>query len=318
MSEPAQCAIWDVPALSYGSAGRDGMYFDSPRSGGRYFISGRAQISIGENERYDDRYKARLTSWLVRQRRLGNDCPEVLSHTLDEAQEFRNRTVHKRANLLLSYIGETTQNIGDYFRLWPKANYWNAMAWSESWMETEVSFLLSYLIEKKWLNSEPLGDHSKQYALTVEGYARLAELANTYRQSVQAFVAMWFDESMSAAWKEGIEPGIRDAGYEPLRIDHKLHTNKIDDEIVAEIRRSRFIVADFTDGDKGARGSVYYEAGFAHGLNIPVIFTCREGTLKNIHFDTRQYAHIVWKNPEELRKLLADRISALIGDGPVG
>ena len=59
---------------------------------------------------------------------------------------------------------------------------------------------------------------------------------------------MWFDESMNDAYENGIEPGIRDAGYEALRIDRKEHSNKIDDEIIEEIRRSRFVVADLTHG----------------------------------------------------------------------
>ena len=66
----------------------------------------------------------------------------------------------------------------------------------------------------------------------------------------------------------------------------------------------------------GARGGVYYEAGFAHGFGIEVIFTCREDALKHVHFDTRQYNHIVWETPKELRQRLAARISAVIGDGP--
>ena len=190
------------------------------------------------------------------------------------------------------------------------------MAWSESAHITEVSYLLNYLTDKNWLREEPLGEHYTQYLLTVKGYARLAELGNSFRESSQAFVAMWFDTSMEPVWREGMEPAIRDTGYEPLRIDLKEHTNKIDDEIIAQIRRSRFVVADFTHGEKGARGSVYYEAGFAHGLNIPVIFTCRKNMLGGIHFDTRQYPHIVWEKPEELREQLAKRISAVIGDGP--
>ena len=102
-----------------------------------------------------------------------------------------------------------------------------------------------------------------------------------------------------------------------MRIDRKEHVNKIDDEIVAEIRRARFVVADFTHGDTGARGGVYYEAGFAHGLDIPVIFTCRKDRLDDVHFDTRQYNHIVWETPEELQDRLAKRIAAVLGDGPI-
>ena len=61
---------------------------------------------------------------------------------------------------------------------------------------------------------------------------------------------MWFDDSLTTAWEEGITPVIEDAGYEALRIDRKEHVNKIDNEIIAEIRRPRFIVADFTHGDE--------------------------------------------------------------------
>lgn len=135
---------------------------------------------------------------------------------------------------------------------------------------------------------------------------------------------MWFNESMNEAFDDGIDPGIRDAGYEPLRIDRKEHNNKIDDEIIAEIRRSRFVVADFTcpttelanKTEPLARGGVYYEAGFAQGLGLPVIWTCRKNMIGYVHFDTRQYAHIDWETPEELRDKLSKRISATLGDGP--
>ena len=86
--------------------------------------------------------------------------------------------------------------------------------------------------------------------------------------------------------------------------------------LLQEIRRTRFIVADFTQGEAGTHGGVYYEAGFAHGLAIPVIFTCQKDSFDEIHFDTRQYNYIVWNDPEELRKNLASRIAAVIGDGP--
>ena len=86
--------------------------------------------------------------------------------------------------------------------------------------------------------------------------------------------------------------------YEAVRIDRKEHVNKIDDEIIAELRRARFVVADFTHGETGVRGGVYYEAGFAHGHDIPVVFCCRKDVIDEIHLDTRQYNHITW-DPRE-------------------
>ena len=74
------------------------------------------------------------------------------------------------------------------------------------------------------------------------------------------------------------------------------------DEIIAEIRRSRFLVADFTHGEDGARGGVYYEAGFANGLGIKVIHTCREDAVRTLHFDTSHINHIVWRSPATFGK----------------
>lgn len=197
------------------------------------------------------------------------------------------------------------------------------MAWTESRRISEIITLAEYAHAEGWVEHrvrppENLAETQDIHELMVRppGYARLAALDGSDSTSTQAFVAMWFDPSMVAAYDNGIAPAIRDAGYEPVRIDRKDHNNKIDDEIIAEIRRSRFVIADFTQGNSGARGGVYYEAGFAHGLNVPVIFTCRADALIDVHFDTRQYNHIAWQDADDLRDRLAKRISATIGDGP--
>jgi nucleoside 2-deoxyribosyltransferase len=102
-----------------------------------------------------------------------------------------------------------------------------------------------------------------------------------------------------------------------MRIDAKEHVNKIDDEILAEIRRSKFLVADFTCETQKVRGGVYFEAGFAMALRKPVIWTCKQSSIDDLHFDTRQYNHIAWSSPDELCKKLKARIGAIIGDGPL-
>jgi hypothetical protein len=135
------------------------------------------------------------------------------------------------------------------------------------------------------------------------------------RESVSSigFCAMWFSDEVLPLWLKVIEPAIRLAGYDPLKIDLKPHNEKIDDEIMASIRASRFVVADFTNN----RGGVYYEAGFAHGLGLPVIFMCREGD--SLHFDIRQYNCIFWTSDklEEAQSQLKNRILATLGQGPI-
>jgi nucleoside 2-deoxyribosyltransferase len=195
------------------------------------------------------------------------------------------------------------------------------LAWTGSRKISEIITLAEYAATQTWIRYRMTerpgsGNNIHEMMLMPPGYARIAALDGTNPNSRQGFVAMWFDPSMTEAYEHGIRPAIIDAGYEAMRIDGKDHNNKIDDEIIAEIRRSRFMVADFTHGDPGARGGVYYEAGFAHGLNMPIIFCCRKDVIEKVHFDTRQYNHIVWETPQELRDALAKRISATIGDGP--
>lgn len=257
----------------------------------------------------DAAFKARLTTLLVDQRALGVVCPEITRDIVESAKSKRPLQVYERANRLLQFMANTKligQEVTPIHEVIP-----GALAWSESTTEDEITLILDYLVQKGFLNRGTAGE--VRYKVTLEGHAHLESLASGVNSN-QAFVAMWFDDSMKEAYSKGIEPAIREAGYDPLRIDQEQFLTKIDDAIIAEIRRSAFVVADFTHGDDGQRGSVYYEAGFAHGLNIPVIFLCREseGIDNLLAFDTRQYAHILWKDEEDLRRKLLHRIRAVI------
>ena len=167
--------------------------------------------------------------------------------------------------------------------------------------------MLRLLVDLKYLVaiSQPPVD----YMITARGWERVEKLNAPGKDSRQAFVAMWFDKSCRLLFENGIKPAIEEKGaFRAMRIDRKEHNGKIDDEIIAEIRRSRFLVADFA----GDRGGVYYEAGFARGLGLEVILCVPEAELAKVHFDTRQYNHIVYTDAEDLRLKLFNRIRATI------
>ena len=167
----------------------------------------------------------------------------------------------------------------------------------------EVENLCNNLVERQMLQNVSVNN----YRIIDKGYLWLEEQEKNH-DSKQGFVAMWFNDKMKSAYDKAIKPAIEKAKYTTFRIDNKEHVNKIDDEIIAEIKRSRFLVADFT----GHRGGVYFEAGFAMGLGIPVIWTCKEGDFKDLHFDIRQYNCIKWKDEEDLEKKLYQRIRAVV------
>lgn len=49
------------------------------------------------------------------------------------------------------------------------------------------------------------------------------------------------------------------------------------------------------------------------GLGLPVVWSVREDDLENVHFDTRQYNHIVWTDEDDLQEQRYNRVSAVIG-----
>jgi hypothetical protein len=148
--------------------------------------------------------------------------------------------------------------------------------------------------------------------LSVPGLLAVENMSLTATDSLQGFVAMDFASSMRDAWVNGFDPAIRAAGFRPMRIDAKDYIGGITDEIISEIRQSRFIVADYTNQKSG----VYFEAGFALGLGLTVIPTCREDHIEKLHFDIRHLNTLAWNTPNDLLRDLPNRIRAVVGIGP--
>jgi nucleoside 2-deoxyribosyltransferase len=311
----ATCAIWKTPAEVLESAG-DYQVFDSPRAGGKYWISGTA---IGQVLPFNDRAKGFLTTWICEQHRAGVEIPKVMESVLDLVKSRQSLPVMSRMTLALRCLDQRILQLGDTLMVGEVANAdtLKLFAQTESKDIKELMQLFRMLEEAGFVQATFYIGGGANVAPTVRGWQELDDMKRPRTDSAQAFVAMWFNEATIAAYTHGIEPALRETGYNSIRIDKKEHNNKIDDEIIAEIRRSRFLVADFTCEPNNVRGGVYYEAGFAQGLGIPVIWTCKDTSLVDLHFDTRQYSHIVWKSPEDLLVQLRNRIGATIGDGPL-
>jgi hypothetical protein len=99
--------------------------------------------------------------------------------------------------------------------------------------------------------------------------------------------------------------------------DHKT-AGLIDNRMRVEIRTSRFVICDLSDGNRGA----YWEAGFAEGIGRPVFYLCRadvhDSDDRNTrpHFDAAHQVIVKW-NPadpgpamEELKALIRATLPA--------
>ncbi|MDZ5648618.1 hypothetical protein [Nitrospirillum sp. BR 11828] len=247
-----------------------------------------------------------LAFWVAQQNLFGNE-PKITSETISHVLSLGLPSVKKRSELLLGYLISESKG-----KIRAEINFADRRLQMVSCCTSaqDVVDLCQYLIEQGALERAPFGP---QISLIAKGHIIYDEMIGVRVASSQVFVAMWFDSSMNDVYSSGIEPAVLNAGYAPIRIDKTEHDGKIDDRIIAEIRRSSFLIADFT----GHRGGVYYEAGFAHGLGRRVIFMCQKDHLDKLHFDIRQYNTIVWDTPDDIVKLLQNRILAIHGAGPL-
>ena len=101
-------------------------------------------------------------------------------------------------------------------------------------------------------------------------------------------------------WRRRVEPcrrpesspAVQRTGFELRVLTDNQQAGLIDDQIRSALISARFVIADLTHGSFGA----YWEAGFADGRGLPVIYTCRraEWTKAKTHFDTNHMTTVIW------------------------
>ena len=281
-------------------------------------------IAAHEMSSWSMRQRANLSGWIHEH----PDC-KILSPSLKTLASLRTPTVGEKAQKLLTFLANEFPKPGEQIAtnimfsvdglelssvVQPKVFVDSQKLAGISWSLDlgELKFLTyEYLISEKHFLASVAGSNLQ---ITPKGWSEIDSLRWGNPESKIGFVAMWFDKSVGNTWV-AIENGIRSAGYEPFRVDQKEHNNDITDEIIAGIRGSKFLVADLTRH----RNGVYFEAGFARGLGLDVVWLCRKRDEKGRHFDIRQFNCIFWdkRKLSELTEALTNRIVATIGRGPL-
>ncbi len=237
----------------------------------------------------------------------------ITSKMLREDSEFQAEFLSKapknildKAALLLQYIARKSSHEGGNVVIilsqdYPICFFKNA---------EELRFYINHLKDAGDIKTTVVHREGYNLSLTAEGWRKVESLRKPNIESKQAFVAMWFDESMDEIFKDDIVSIEKDTGFSMFRVDKTHFINeKICDKIIAEIKKSRFLIADVT----GQRQAVYFEAGYAMGMGLPIIWICKESEVNDCCFDTRQYPHIICKDAEDLRNQLKEKILATIG-----
>jgi hypothetical protein len=300
-----KCPICSSVAQDITKQHIDGKRIDCPRCG-IYSISRTADVMWTANNP-DIRKIANASSWI---REHPNS--EITSHQISDLLTIQTPRIVERANKILLELEKRSPSIITSHSF-SNTNFEEWLAISYSTTLSEVTYLFGILRNKGLVSGGINGDSVVDVIITLNGYEYLESLRLKPSTSQIGFCAMWFDKKVLPIWNDAIFPAIKDAGYDPKRIDTHEHNNRIDDEIIVMLRRSKFVIADFT----GQRAGVYFEAGFALGLGLQVIWTCEKSELEKNHFDTRQYNFLIWEEGklDEFKTNLQNRIEATLGRG---
>ena len=248
-----------------------------------------------------------LSAWIREHKEYGKECPQINTYIMENIIEnLPIVSTARKQLLLLKYIESKTEYPGAVVDIDPKYDF--PVAWAKG--EKELQYLIGALNDRKYINlKENDTDLNYKVSISPDGWDYLDKHDLEPILTDQVFVAMSFSSKLKDVYSNGIKEAIEQAGYKSYRVDMEPHSDKIDSKIITEIKNSRFLVADVTEQRQG----VYFEAGFALGINRPVLWCVREDELDEVHFDTRQYNHIVWTDVNDLRDQLYYFISALIG-----
>jgi hypothetical protein len=158
---------------------------------------------------------------------MGNGTLEITSYIIEQIKRTAPALPRERADRLLAYLVRLTPYLGaelrfpNEFKLYPTSvprdltvdtgfQTHQLYAWSDSLRYKELEFLLQMLVSDELISVVGKAN-PPTIVVQPKGYIRL-EQAQQNIASEQAFVAMWFDRSMDAAFAEGLNgigfPGL--------------------------------------------------------------------------------------------------------------
>lgn len=288
---------------------------------GNYEISRSNYVNLQNNI---NRPPHTVSSWIKEQNRLYDSIPVLTTENMDMLISMPDRNLDSKLEALVlevnrRFLVDKNRPFGNNekeVRIIEGDNEWLSITWSRDYYELKsildeihkmglFDIARGQFKDKRWV--ETISNISFQGRHYIESLGTVGKTSN------KVFMAFHFTEEMKNSFEVTVRKVISDISngqLEATRVS-TLGTStdtKIDDELISMIKASKVVIADFT----GHRTAVYYEAGFAMGLGIPVIWTCRADHIEDLSFDTRQYPHILWENKEDLYKQLTQRINAQI------
>ncbi|KWX69818.1 hypothetical protein [Paenibacillus jilunlii] len=265
--------------------------------GGYYILLRDSYESINSLPHPKKRDMLHLISGYIRER---TDCEEKVTLTFSDLETIANSpkipvTIEDKGNRLLQYLYRHSESAGDPVVIQPLSGSYN-LTYSPNLQE------LVYIIDKL-INEQLLIREGMTFKLTDKGWSEAAASAGG-KKLKPCLILTAEKEELCREWQETLLPKIEQLGYLPRLLTHD-NTQNRDHDTLALIADSRLIIADLT----GQSPEVYFAAGYALGLNIPVIWTVNNSAADKLNVHAGTIRPIVWDTSEELAVLLRQKLS---------
>lgn len=265
---------------------------------GRYVLERSFHIER-YSEQKDKFYK--VSSWIRENNDLFEKPPKITTSNFPKLLDIRDKKIKEKFDLMMRYLYDLQDK-----NLNPREMI--VKCWFKDTDEGLV-FL------KKGFNNQLISGNMEGRTyyhdrLTYDGLEYVENLESPNASSKNVFLAFNFETELNDIFSTYVREAVEESNLTCIIVNqNNTELNKsITDEIIGKLKSSRIVIADFTNH----RNSVYFEAGFAMGMKIPIIWTVQKGHDDAMSFDTRQYPHIVWENGEDLKKQIMDRIRVIL------
>ncbi|PYI52169.1 hypothetical protein [Paenibacillus flagellatus] len=229
------------------------------------------------------------------------DCDEPVCLSIDDAETIRNSprvpvTVEAKADKLLRFFYRRSGGPNETIVLRQLGDHFN-LTYSPNLQE------LVHIIEK--LRDERLIERTgSAFRLTESGWREAAAKAEGRRLKRCAVVVRHRD-GMRGEWAETVFPRLEQCGFLPSYVEYT-PTGKLGDDALQSIADSKLLIADLS----GASPDAYLAAGYALGLDVPVVCTVQRGDADRLPVQSGHLRPIVWEQAAGLADMLQHRLTA--------
>jgi len=229
------------------------------------------------------------------------DCDEKVALTAADLDSIANSpkipvTIEDKGNRLLQFLYRHSNEPKEPVVIQPLSKSFN-LTYSPNLQE------FVYIIDKL-ISDQLLIREGMTFKLTEKGWTEAVATAGG-KKLKPCFILIPDEEAARAEWLDSIMPKIEQCGYLPHLLTHAITENR-DSNLLELASDSKLIIADLT----GQSPEVYFAAGYALGLNIPILWTVNNRDADKLSVQIKDIRPIVWDTAEELAVILQQRLSA--------